>query len=78
MIRKRPDQMGMWMIFRLIAVALVNQIIINYLLGNDYVKKKFGIVEKVLNILMSLESLVAITFFWWIVDQVKIGKLLLI
>lgn len=64
MIRKRPDQMGMWMIFRLIAVALVNQIIINHLLGNDYVKKKFGIVEKVLNILMSLESLVAITFFW--------------
>lgn len=63
MIRKRPDQMGMWMIFRLIAVALVNQIIINHLLGNDYVKKKFGIVEKVLNILMSLESLVAITFF---------------
>ena len=63
MIRKRPDQMGMWMIFGLIAIALVNQIIINYLLGNHYVKKKFGIVEKVLNILMGLESVAAIIFF---------------
>ena len=32
-------------------------------IGKRLCKKKFGIVEKVLNILMSLESLVAITFF---------------
>lgn len=46
MIRKKPDQMGMWMIFGLIAIALVNQIIINYLLGNHYVKKNLELLKK--------------------------------